>query len=339
MEMQENVSLKSHNSFGIDVNASLWVEVTTREELIEVLKDKRVRAQPSMILGGGSNVLFTRDFDGVVIKMNILGKEVLEEDEHMVLVNVGAGENWHELVLYSLDQGWGGLENLSLIPGTVGAAPMQNIGAYGVEVRQVFDHLTAVHREKGRTEIFDNEACKFGYRESVFKNKYKDHFVITHVAFRLSKKDHELDISYGAISQVLSGKGIIQPTIQDVSDAVISIRQSKLPDPDEIGNAGSFFKNPTVDKIDFEGLKAEFSTIPGYELPGDRVKVPAGWLIEQAGWKGVIKGNIGVHKNQALVLVNYGNGQGEDLKALALEIQDSVAKKFGIILTPEVNMV
>ncbi len=339
MQLLENISLKPYNSFGINVESSLWVEVNSLEELQEALGNDKIRHGKIMILGGGSNILLTADFNGVVIKINILGKEILEETEKEVLVKTGAGENWHEFVLYALDQGWGGIENLSLIPGTVGAAPMQNIGAYGVEIREVFDHLTAVHRETGKAEKFDNRDCKFGYRESVFKNIYKEQYVITHVALRLTKKDHPINTSYGTISQVLEQNGIKDPTIRDVSNAVIGIRQSKLPDPEKIGNAGSFFKNPTIDKIDFEGLRAEFSSIPGYELPGDQVKIPAAWLIEQSGWKGIKRGNIGVHKKQALVLVNYGGGEGAELRDLALEIQKSVADRFGIVLTPEVNII
>lgn len=334
----ERASLKEYNTFGIETKAQYFTEVNNVEELMSVLRDEQFASIPTMILGGGSNLLFTQDFQGLVIKNNITGINKVSEDEHAVLLKVGAGENWHEFVLYAIDQSLGGIENLSLIPGTVGAAPMQNIGAYGVEIKDVFESLEAVNKETLEIEIFDVEDCKFGYRQSVFKNVLKDKYIITSVSFRLTKQ-HTLNTSYGAIEETLSDEGVSDPTIREVSNAVIKIRQSKLPDPKEIGNAGSFFKNPVISSIAHEGLKAEFPDIPGYELPGDEVKVPAAWLIQNCGWKGKRLGDIGVHKNQALVLVNYGGGKGADLKQLAQDIQQSVADKFGIELEMEVNVI
>jgi UDP-N-acetylmuramate dehydrogenase len=312
--------------------------VNNVEELLSVLKDEQFTTMPKMILGGGSNVLFTQDFEGLIIKNGLTGIHKVSEDADAVILNVGAGENWHELVLYAIDQGLGGIENLSLIPGTVGAAPMQNIGAYGVETKDVFESLEALNKETLEIEIFNVENCKFDYRQSVFKNVFRDKYIITSVSFRLTKQ-HTLNTSYGAIEEILSDEGVSNPTIRDVSNAVIKIRQSKLPDPKEIGNAGSFFKNPVIDSLDHEGLKAEFPEIPGYELPSNEVKVPAAWLIQNCGWRGKRLGAIGVHKNQALVLVNYGGGKGADLKKLAQDIQQSVADKFGIELEMEVNVI
>ncbi|MEQ6119744.1 UDP-N-acetylmuramate dehydrogenase [Reichenbachiella sp. MALMAid0571] len=335
---KKNVPLKPYNTFGIAVNASYFIEIHNVGELISILKDEQHKALPKLILGGGSNVLFTSDYQGLVIKNSIHGIERITEDNDSVVLKAGAGEVWHQLVLYAVDNGYGGIENLSLIPGTVGAAPMQNIGAYGVEIKDVFESLEALNKETFEIETFGLEDCQFGYRQSVFKLGLKGKYVITSVSLKLSKKP-VLNTSYGAIEETLTSAGIATPTIKDVSQAVIKIRQSKLPDPVEIGNAGSFFKNPTIGAIDYEGLKAEFPEIPGYELPNNEVKVPAAWLIQSCGWKGKTTGEIGVHKNQALVLVNYGNGKGLDLKNLAVEIQQSVAEKFGIELEMEVNVI
>lgn len=339
MHLKNNISLKNLNTFGLEAVAKYYVEVSTISELKEALDSEIAKTNKLMILGGGSNLLFTQDFDGLVIKNNISGKTVARETEHCVLLKLGAGENWHDVVLYTIGRGYGGIENLSLIPGTVGAAPMQNIGAYGVEIKDVFDHLLAVNIETNEVEEFKKEQCLFGYRESIFKRKLKDKYVIAEVVLKLTKKAHQLNTSYGAISETLQEMKVKAPTLEDISKAVIKIRQSKLPDPAKIGNAGSFFKNPTVDKLQFEALRAEYKNMPGYELPDNMIKIPAGWLIEQCGWKGFKKGDIGVHKNQALVLVNYGTGKGKDLKHLAEQIKTSVVKKFGIELTAEVNMV
>ncbi|UII31802.1 UDP-N-acetylmuramate dehydrogenase [Fulvivirga ulvae] len=339
MHIQKNVSLKSLNTFGLEANARVFVEVKSIDELQETLRSETARDNDLLVLGGGSNVLLSKDFNGLVIKNSIDGKEVVHETDDFVLVKVGAGENWHSFVLYALENDWGGIENLSLIPGTVGAAPMQNIGAYGVEIKEVFENLQAVNISSGEVEKFNKEACRFGYRESIFKNKVKGQYIITHVTLRLTKKNHQINTSYGAISETLEEIKVKKPSIQDVSRAVIKIRQSKLPDPAKIGNAGSFFKNPSVDRIQYEELKTEYPEIPGYDLPDNCVKVPAGWLIEHCGWKGVTRGNIGVHKNQALVLVNYGGGKGDELRQLAEEIRLSVIKKFGIELNAEVNII
>lgn len=315
------------------------MEVNSIPEMESVIKSDAFKNNEVLILGGGSNILLTRDFSGLVIRNQITGIDIVSEDEHHVIVKAGGGEIWHEFVLHCIENGWGGIENLSLIPGTVGAAPMQNIGAYGIEIKEVFESLTAVNLKTGEPQQFYKDECQFGYRESIFKLEARGQYFITDVTFKLTKSNHKINTSYGAIQDVLNERNISSPTIKDVSDAVISIRQSKLPDPKEIGNSGSFFKNPTIDKIDFEGLKIEFPDIPGYVVSDNQVKVPAGWLIEQCGWKGLKRGSIGVHKNQALVLVNYGGGKGSDIAALSKEIQQSVIDKFGIELTPEVNFI
>jgi len=296
------------------------------------------RYVPLLILGGGSNILFSGDFQGLVIKNNIYGREILKQDSDYVWLRLGAGENWHQCVLWAIDHHWGGIENLSLIPGTVGAAPMQNIGAYGVELCSVFESLEAIEINSGKTREFDTSECDFGYRYSVFKGPLKDRYIITRVVLRL-RKAPIFNVSYGAVSQTLEEMGVEQLTIKDISNAVIKIRQSKLPDPEQIGNAGSFFKNPEV-KIDFFNiLKAAYTNIPHYPTENGLIKIPAGWLIEHCHWKGFRRGDIGVHDKQALVLVNFGNAHGSDLVALSQEIRDSVAAKFGIELVPEVNIV
>jgi UDP-N-acetylmuramate dehydrogenase len=288
------------------------------------------------VLGGGSNILFTQDFDGLVLKNEIKGIKCIDEDDKTVYVEVGAGENWHQFVLYCIDKQWCGVENLSLIPGTVGASPIQNIGAYGVEIKDVFYSLSALNIETSQIECFDIEQCQFGYRSSVFKTIYKGKYVILSVTFCL-KKNPDLKIGYGDIQKILE-KDPSAPTIKSVSDAVIAIRKSKLPDPAEIGNSGSFFKNPEVPTAVFADLKIKFPHIVGYQVSDRSTKIPAGWLIEQAGWKGRTIGNIGVHKNQALVLVNYGGGSGAAIYQLALDIQKDVQLKFGVLIEPEVNI-
>lgn len=333
---QKNVSLKPYNTFSIEARAREFFAFKSTEELKLALENRG--DQQLLILGGGSNLLLTQDFDGLVLKNELSGIEVIKESEDHFWVEAQAGEVWHDFVLTAIEHGWAGIENLSLIPGTVGAAPMQNIGAYGVEIEQVFDQLKALEIESGEIHTFSHEDCQFGYRESVFKKDLKGKYIITSVIFRLNKTP-EFNTSYGAIQETLHEMGIGELSIKAVSDAVIRIRQSKLPDPKQIGNAGSFFKNPTVDKLDYEGLRAEFPSIPGYQLPENKVKIPAAWLIENAGWKGKTLEQIGVHKNQPLVLVNYGDGDGAKIKALAFDIKDSVATKFGIELTPEVNII
>jgi UDP-N-acetylmuramate dehydrogenase len=333
---EKNVSLKSYNTFGIEAKASHFFTFRSVDQLQQALEQSA--GMPLLVLGGGSNVLLTRDFEGLVLKNGLMGVELIEETDEHYYIKVQAGENWHQFVLKAIENGWGGIENLSLIPGTVGAAPMQNIGAYGVEIEQVFDHLEALEIATGQLRRFNHAECAFGYRESVFKKELKGRFIICSVTFKLTKA-HEFNTSYGAIQQTLDEMGVTQLSIKAISDAVIKIRQSKLPDPTQIGNAGSFFKNPSVDKIDYEGLKAEFTNVPGYNQPDGKVKIPAAWLIEQAGWKGKTFGNIGVHKLQPLVLVNYGGGNGNAIKELAFDIQASVSQKFGIELHPEVNII
>ncbi len=339
MKILKNISLQPHNTFGINAKSQFYLEASNVEELQGVLKLSELKNNKLLVIGGGSNILLTKDFDGFVIKNNILGKTIKEDTTDYVLVKIGGGENWHGFVQYAISNNWGGVENLSLIPGTVGAAPMQNIGAYGVEIKEVFDSLEALEIATGKLKTFNSQECQFGYRESVFKKEAKDKYIITSVTLKLTKHSHHLNTSYGAIKDTLIEQGISNPTISDVSNAVISIRQSKLPDPKVIGNAGSFFKNPTIDKLDFEGLRLEFSDLPGYVVSPTEVKVPAAWLIEQCGWKGVRRGNIGVHAKQALVLVNYGGGDGNEIKKLSEEIQSSVVEKFGIELSTEVNFV
>lgn len=340
MDLKQDISLKPYNTFGIEAKAAFFIEINSLNDLKEVLNSKEISHLPKLILGGGSNLLFTKDWSGLVIKNQIKGIEVIKEDEDSVYIKSGAGENWHQFVLHCIEEGFSGVENLSLIPGTVGAAPMQNIGAYGVEIKDVFHELEALEISTGTLRTFSGEECEFGYRYSIFKDeaKAKDKYIITSVTFKLNKKP-EFITSYGDIQKTLEQMRVKKLSIKAISDAVVYIRQSKLPDPAEIGNAGSFFKNPTIPKADFEKLQKEYPEMPGYPLQKEKVKVPAGWLIEQCGWKGKALGNIGVHKNQALVLVNFGGGKGEDIKKLAFDIQSSVIKKFGIKLLPEVNIV
>jgi UDP-N-acetylmuramate dehydrogenase len=338
MRIFQNISLKPYNTFGIEANASQFVELQTLEEVQVLCQTFNLTDRKLLILGGGSNILLTKDFDGMALKINLKGIEIVKENDEEVWVQAMAGESWHSFVTYCVEKNWGGVENLSLIPGCVGAAPMQNIGAYGTEIKAVFSSLKAVEIATGEMVEFNNEACEFGYRESVFKNKYKGKYIIVSVIFKLNKKPI-LNVSYGAIQDVLNEKGITSPTIQDISNAVIAIRQSKLPNPAELGNAGSFFKNPEIPAEQYQRLKNEFPEIPGYPAPNNQVKVPAGWLIEQCQWKGKIVGNTGAHKNQALVLVNYGNATGNEILNLAKQIQDSVYNQFKINISPEVNLI
>jgi UDP-N-acetylmuramate dehydrogenase len=338
MTVQTNVSLKPYNTFGIDATAKYFVEVSSIEQLQAILQNPEYQGIERLILGGGSNLLLTKDFDGIVIKIVIKGIQKFKEDEQNIWLKVGAGEVWHDLVMYCVGHNYAGVENLSLIPGTVGAAPMQNIGAYGVEIKEVFESLEAIEIKTGKSRIFTKDECQFGYRESIFKHAVKGEYVIVTVNFKLSKTP-VYHVEYGAIKDTLAEMGIDQLSIKAISDAVISIRQSKLPNPAEIGNAGSFFKNPEIPKAQFDLLKEQFPTIPSYPVNEQTVKVPAGWLIEQAGWKGQRFGDIGVHAKQALVLVNFGGGNGNDIKELSQKIQDSIKEKFGIRLHAEVNFV
>ncbi len=333
--ISQNASLKPFNTFGIDVKANRFSTFSSTEELNQILKENK--NESLLILGGGSNLLLTKDFDGLVLKNEIRGIEVISENDSDVLVKVGAGEVWHEFVLYCISKNFCGIENLSLIPGSVGASPMQNIGAYGVEIKDVFDHLEAFEIATGEIHSFDNATCEFGYRESIFKHSVKNKYVITYVYFKLSKKQNT-NTSYGAINQQLEIMGITNPSIKDVSDAVIAIRSSKLPNPKEIGNAGSFFKNPVIENAHFQEILKEYPNAPNYPVTENQVKVPAGWLIETAGWKGKVVGETGVHKNQALVLVNYGGATGEEIYQLSTDIIADINQKFKILLTREVNI-
>lgn len=337
MKLEENFSLKAYNSFGIDIKAAFFGELHSENDLQQCIADGLFK-EKVLILGGGTNMLFTRDFPGVVLQNNLKGISVVSETGQSVLIRAAGGVIWHSLVEYSVAKNWGGIENLSLIPGTVGAAPMQNIGAYGVELKDVFYSLEATDILTGEIKLFNFNDCKFGYRNSIFKNELKGKYFISGVTLQLNKNP-KVNITYGAIKDVLKLQDITNPGIKEVSDAVISIRKSKLPDPKILGNAGSFFKNPEIEISKFEKLVKVFPNIPSYPAGNGLIKIPAGWLIEQCGWKGKRVGNTGAHKDQALVLVNYGNATGEEIYALALEIKRSVKDKFDIDIDPEVNII
>ncbi|MEO9510743.1 MAG: UDP-N-acetylmuramate dehydrogenase [Flavobacteriaceae bacterium] len=337
MNIQENISLKEYNTFGIDVKARYFIEIKGLVQLQRTLELKAYSRK--FIVSGGSNMLLTKDIDALVIHINLKGISIVEENEDEVIIKIMAGENWHELVLWSLDRGYGGLENLSLIPGNTGTAPIQNIGAYGIELKDVFVSCSAMEIDTGELVAFDKEACKFGYRDSIFKNDYKEKYIITSVHLKLTKKNHRLHTGYGAIEAELKNKGIVYPTITDISDAVIAIRQNKLPNPKELGNSGSFFKNPIVSTKVFKRLAKDYPKMPFYEVDDEQYKIPAGWLIEHCGFKGKRFGEAGVHEKQALVLVNYGNATGEEILRLAQNIQKEVENKFNIKIQAEVNII
>jgi UDP-N-acetylmuramate dehydrogenase len=337
MTIQKDVSLKGYNTFGIAAKAKSYLKIESLEELNEVLSQKH--QQPFFILGGGSNMLLTKDIDALVLHIELKGIKIAEETESHVIIEAQAGENWHDFVLWCLKHNYGGVENLSLIPGNIGTAPMQNIGAYGVELKDVFHSCNAVNLNTKSIKTFKKEECKFGYRESVFKQKLKGQFIITSVLLKLTKKNHLLHIDYGAIKTELESLNIINPSIKDISEAVIKIRKSKLPDPKEIGNSGSFFKNPVLNKIQFTELQKTFPKVPHYVVSDSQIKVPAGWLIETAGFKGKRFNNYGVHNKQALVLVNYGNAEGKDIYKLAQLIQITVKRIFNIKIETEVNII
>lgn len=331
-------SLRGYNTFGIEAEARQFVEISSIDQYVSIRKSGEYAHLPHLFLGGGSNVLLTKAQEALVVKISIPGISVLKEDADYVWLKGGAGVVWDEFVQYAVNQGWSGLENLSLIPGTVGAAPMQNIGAYGAEIKDTFESLEALNLQTLELEVFDAKACAFGYRESFFKRAGKGQYLISSVTFKLSKKP-SVKTSYGAIQDVLAAKGITQPSIREVADAVIEIRKSKLPDPKEIGNSGSFFKNPTVSASEASRLMAEFPGIPNYPVEGSTdVKFPAGWFIEKAGWKGFRRGDAGVHAKQALVLVNYGEATGGEILALSEEIKQSIKDTFGVSLETEVNI-
>lgn len=335
--MLNNVSLKPFNTFGIEAFAKYFVNITSTEELLEVLQVKQYPNK--FILGGGSNILLTQDIDALVIHVNNKGKEIIDEEGDYVYVKIQAGENWHDFVLWCIENDFGGVENLSLIPGNIGTSPIQNIGAYGVELKDVFVECEAINISSLAFRTFSKEECNFGYRNSVFKQEKKGKYIITNVTFKLTQCNHKLNTLYGAILSELKVKNISNPTIKDVSNAIIKIRQTKLPDPKEIGNSGSFFKNPVISKNHFKKLQENFPEAPSYKMSKDEIKIPAGWLIEKAGFKGKRFGNYGVHKKQALVLVNYGSAKGSDILILSRLIQKTVKRLFKINLEAEVNII
>jgi UDP-N-acetylmuramate dehydrogenase len=337
MEILNHFSLKNYNTFGIEANAKQFVGVHSVADLKTVLIENK--AKNKFILGGGSNMLLTQDIDALVIHIDLKGKKIVKENDDFVWVESQAGENWHEFVLWTINQNFGGLENMSLIPGNVGTTPVQNIGAYGTEIKDTFVSCSALKIDTLEMKKFSNEACHFGYRESVFKNEVKDQYIITSVVFKLTKRNHKINISYGDIALELEKNNIPTPTLKDVSNAVITIRQSKLPDPKVLGNSGSFFKNPIVLKSDFEKIHQKFPEMKFYEISETEVKVPAGWLIEQAGFKGKRYGDAGIHKNQALVLVNYGSATGQEILNVSRKIQDTIFNTFGIHIEAEVNII
>lgn len=336
MILQHNISLKPYNTFGMDVPAEYFTVLNDIEQIQELATDKDLPETKS-ILGGGSNVLLTKPIEGLLIKNELKGIMIVEENEEHIWLQVNAGEVWHEFVSYTISKGWGGLENLSLIPGCVGASPMQNIGAYGVEVKDTIDEVVAWHWEEKQFMVLKNSDCRFGYRDSIFKNELKNKTLITSVTFRLNKK-HTLNTDYGAIQQQLEAMGVSEPSIKSISDAVIAIRSSKLPDPKKIGNSGSFFKNPTIRIEELQQLQTHYPSLPSYKVSDTQAKLAAGWLIEQCGWKGYRDGDAGVHEKQALVLVNYGNATGKTIYDLSTEILQSVHDKFGVTLEREVQV-
>jgi UDP-N-acetylmuramate dehydrogenase len=338
MKIQENFSLKNFNTLGIEVSAKYFVEVYSNDELKSTLSDPSFKEYQKLILGGGSNILFTKNFDGIIIKLNSNEISIIEESENEVVVKASAGVVWHELVLFCVERNFGGIENLSLIPGTVGAAPIQNIGAYGQEIKDTFKTLKGIFTDNLKEKTFQKEECDFGYRNSIFKSKLKNKFIITDVSLTLSKHP-ALNISYGSIKEELNKLGKENISVGDVSRVICDIRRSKLPDPEEIGNAGSFFKNPEVSKNKFEMLKEKYPNIVGYKLNDGKIKIPAGWLIEQSGLKGKRIGNTGTHVNQALVIVNYGNATGEEIIKFKDHVKNEIVKRFGIELEEEVNVV
>tara|TARA_B110000483_G_scaffold226988_1_gene288303 strand:- start:1235 stop:2251 length:1017 start_codon:yes stop_codon:yes gene_type:complete len=338
MKIIENYPLLNLNTFGLNIKAKYFTSINTVNELIEIKKTNEFKDLELLVLGGGSNILFTKDFDGLVILNNIKGKEIIVQNHHSVFLKIGAGENWHELVMYCVDKGWGGIENLSLIPGNTGTAPMQNIGAYGVEIKETFVELEALEILSGKIVKFNNSDCEFGYRESVFKNKMKNQYIILNITLEL-KKNPVFNVNYGDVKTILENQNIKNPSIKDVSNAIISIRRSKLPDPKKIGNSGSFFKNPIVSLKKLKLIKNKYPKIISYKINENEFKIAAGWMIEIAGWKGKRFNNFGVHEKQALVLVNYGLANGMEIFNLSEKIILDIKDKFGITLEREVNII
>jgi len=338
MKLIQNASLKNLNTFGMGVQAKYLLELSSAEDLTSALELSEVQKLPLLILGGGSNILFLKNVEAVVLLNRLRGIVKVDENNTHVWVKAAAGENWHTFVLECIKNDLGGIENLSLIPGNVGATPMQNIGAYGVEIKDHFDSLEAINLKTGYIKTFSAQECKFGYRESIFKQEEKGNWLIVSVTFKLTKKDHELSTGYGAIADELKVMNVTHPTIKSISDAVVNIRQSKLPDPAEIGNAGSFFKNPVVENNLVEAIRSNYSDVVAYPSKQGYSKLAAGWLIEKAGWKGFRSGDAGVHAKQALVLVNYGNATGSEIWQLSTNIIEDIQRKFGVTLEREVNV-
>lgn len=337
-DFKENFNLKAYNTFGINTRAKYFISITDEQDLLWLILESVYQNNKVLWLGGGSNMLLTQDFDGLVVHLNFRGKDIEEVSENKARLIAKAGENWHQLVLYALQNNLGGIENLSYIPGNVGTAPIQNIGAYGVELQDSFEELRAFDLKEQRFVTLSHEECQFGYRDSLFKRAGKNRYIVTEVRLLLSRKNHALKLEYGAIRQELE-KLNKPPGIHSISEAVINIRMSKLPNPKVIGNSGSFFKNPVVSQARFRELEIAYPNIASFRLSDNEVKLAAGWLIEHAGWKGFRKGDAGVHNKQALVLVNYGEAKGTEIAALAKQIQDSVFVKFAVELEPEVNII
>lgn len=338
MEIKSDYSVKSLNTFGIEARVKKYADAGSLEDLRALLESDEFRSMPRLILGGGSNILFTKDFEGFAVRMLLKGIEILGKDDSCVYVKVQAGENWDDFVTFTLDNNFGGIENLSLIPGTAGASPIQNIGAYGVEIKDVLHEVEGINLATGNIELYDNQSCRFGYRNSIFKQELKNKFIITSVTYRLSL-DPKINISYEALKQELLGLTEGEITIRDVSEAVKKVRRSKLPDPKELGNAGSFFKNPEVEKEKFLELKEKYQDLTGFETPSGKVKIPAGWLIQKSGWRGKRLGQAGSYDKQALILVNYGGATGKEVVELSRAIQSSVEHEFGVGLETEVNII
>ncbi len=338
MQVEKNISLKSYNTFGIDVKTHYFIEIKTESELKGAIDFKNDNKLNFLILGGGSNVLFTKDYDGVIFLNRMKGREIVHEDEAKVLLKVKGGEDWPQLVDYCVSRNWGGIENLSLIPGRVGAAPVQNIGAYGTEVKQAVVEVEAMDLQTGEIRVFTKDECGFGYRSSIFKTGGKGNYFITAVTLGLMKNP-AVNLSYAPLREIFKGRDVLDVSVKEVSEAVKQVRRSKLPDPRVIGNAGSFFKNPVVSLDKMNQLKENYPDIPVYPVDDSRFKLAAGWLIEQCGWKGKRVGDAGVHEKQALVLVNYGGAKGKDILKLATDINDSVKEDFGVLLEFEVNII
>lgn len=337
--IHSDIDLSSYNTLGVSAMASTFIDITSPDQLKDLNREGFFEDHSPFVLGGGSNILFLDDPSQPVLKISIIGIKQVGEGDDSVKVEVGAGENWHEFVTWAVENNFGGIENLALIPGTVGAAPIQNIGAYGVELEEVFDSIELFDMRDGTFKRFKREECRFGYRDSIFKNELSGKIIVTSVVLRLSRYNHTIHDSYSSLQSYLDEKGVENPTIRDIYEAVIHIRTSKLPDPKSIGNAGSFFKNPVISNEQFEELHTRFSDMPFYKLNEKEVKIPAAWLIEKTGWKGKRIGDVGTYQNQALVIVNHGNASGSEILSFSKRVQKSVKEKFGIELVPEVNIV